>query len=379
MAKTIKSKLLFFIFLFSVMLSYTVSASVIYENNFPTNISFASDGWIYSTTCAGDNNKPYPLPSPFGSFAFAHEGNNSCGFGFTRSIARMTQNSTSGVIQLNFNAQISNDTVKINQPIRAFMYDILNGGNFIQLDISSNSSFITCTGFNCARCNMTFLYEAPLITNINLYVDLENNYYTALLNGSSYGCENIYFNGSKAKKTGISAIKLQENIDLNENLTAYIDNIKQDNEALIITLLGVSDSCLNGAECITGKCEGGYCVQKTGKETCVNSIECISGACVNEKCSKPSASQLLRASKNEQFGDDSDTNNFISLFLATALLIAISWAGRSLIAVIIGFIVFFAVSLFFTIIGWLSVWIMFGVFFVTLIGGVIALIMNVNK
>ena len=119
--------------------------------------------------------------------------------------------------------------------------------------------------------------------------------------------------------------------------------------------------CESNDECRSGKCQNGFCVLKLGREDCDFDIECLSGKCLNGKCTKPSAIQLLDASKTDQFGDDPKSNNFISLFIMVGISLTIILAGGVGGLAVIGSILFFIVSgFFFALIGWLSPFILIG-------------------
>ena len=83
-------------------------------------------------------------------------------------------------------------------------------------------------------------------------------------------------------------------------------------------------------------------------------------------------SQLIEASKTEQFGNDAQTNNLIALFImvGTTLvcIIAGTKGGHILAGVIAGLTLFLALGIMFTLMGWLSAFILFGIFMVLLVG-----------
>jgi len=113
-----------------------------------------------------------------------------------------------------------------------------------------------------------------------------------------------------------------------------------------------------------------------GGMDCSENIECLSGACLNDKCKKASLSQNVEASKDEMFGDDSDTNNMIALTFMIVIAGGIAIGIHSIMGAVVGALVFVVLGIFFTIIGWLSVFILFGIFIVIIISGVFMLLLS---
>jgi len=121
----------------------------------------------------------------------------------------------------------------------------------------------------------------------------------------------------------------------------------------------IGSPCEDNSECFIGTCEYGYCALQNGKTDCDADADCISGVCLDNICTKPSVWQGISASKTQQFGDDTDSNNFISLFFIIGLPLAIILtAGKS--GVLAGILIYFGGAFFFTIVGWLSPFILLG-------------------
>lgn len=131
---------------------------------------------------------------------------------------------------------------------------------------------------------------------------------------------------------------------------------------------GIKDTyCKTNADCGEGlKCEYGVCSKLNFGDECSKDSDCISGNCLNGKCTKASLWQNIVASKNQQFGDDTPTNNFLSLII----ILAISGVIGYYIVTWAGIMSLFMLSIFFTLVGWLSPFILIGMFIV----GVIALV-----
>ena len=129
--------------------------------------------------------------------------------------------------------------------------------------------------------------------------------------------------------------------------------------------------CSGDDQCMSGKCQDGYCVLKLGNEDCENDAQCLSGFCTYGKCQKPGIWALIDAGKDEQFGDDTNSNNIVALIIilggAAGIIIASVKASHGLAGVIVAMIWAMGSAIFFTIVGWLSVFIMFGMFIVTLL------------
>jgi len=140
---------------------------------------------------------------------------------------------------------------------------------------------------------------------------------------------------------------------------------------------GTGSPCNNDDDCSNGVCEYGFCALKTANMECTNNNECLSGLCKNNVCTKPSYWDRIDASKVQQFGDDSNTNNFIALFfmiLIPAFIIYQGGASKGAIGTGLG--IFFLLGIFFAVVGWLSLFIMFGLIFVVLIFAVILLMLS---
>jgi hypothetical protein len=125
------------------------------------------------------------------------------------------------------------------------------------------------------------------------------------------------------------------------------------------TLNATGNFCTSDADCYTGNCEYNICELGNFKDECLYDNQCLSGDCNNNKCSKPSYWTRIDAEKTKQYGDDTATNNFIALFFIlgiAGLFIVYGDRGSKYLSIP----AFFITVIFFTVIGWLSPFLMFG-------------------
>lgn len=122
-------------------------------------------------------------------------------------------------------------------------------------------------------------------------------------------------------------------------------------------------TCIHNSDCQTGLCEYNICVKKGTNALCTTNSECMSGVCNFGKCTKPSLWVSIDTSKDELAGDDTSTNNLISITIMIVSMVAISIAVHAFW----GIFAFMAEAIFFTLVGWLSTFILFGIFFVGLV------------
>ena len=128
----------------------------------------------------------------------------------------------------------------------------------------------------------------------------------------------------------------------------------------------IGEPCLTDAGCLVGKCLFGTCVLRGYLEPCSYDVECMSQRCLNNKCTKPSAWQLIDTAKTDIAGNDDNTNNLLALFLSTAFgvfvaIVIAGFTGAAVIAAGVGALVFMGFLVFFTFVGWLSAFILLGV------------------
>ena len=130
-----------------------------------------------------------------------------------------------------------------------------------------------------------------------------------------------------------------------------------------LNLSDTGEECTEEDDCLFGKCVLSMCTLKGTNELCDINGDCISGVCkVNGKCGKATLWDNIDNTKNATAGDDENTNNLvsilISLFLAGSIIILCAKAGAGLLSAGAGIFIFVACMGFFTIVGWLSGWIL---------------------
>ena len=353
-------------------LSSVHGASIIYEP-FDTQDTY-SPGWTYSDTGACNNGET-PL-SLYGTWAFGV--NYTSSSPSTCSYSRRIYQDLPNGIQDDGEIQINYDYVQLNQTknggsilnMKLLLYNLSYAG-YISVEhdngsvkVEDEGGSFSFNGFDDCIVTDNNL-TAPYHYSFSLYINLDTNKYSLIYyndtfqkiacfnkNAGNFGVENIYI--EQLIPNGMSSME------------SYIDNIHvmytESSTFNVSHGAGTFDNgwpCETDADCISGKCEFNGCVLKTYKEDCTSNVQCTSGLCVGGKCTKPSLMQGVEATKNEQFGDDIDTNNFISLFFIILIpLIMITAGGGHKGAFYSGVGVFFALSFFFTIIGWLSVFIL---------------------
>lgn len=131
--------------------------------------------------------------------------------------------------------------------------------------------------------------------------------------------------------------------------------------------------CQTDEDCADGlKCEYGVCVKLTFGDECNYDSDCLSGICLNGRCTKASLWVLIDRSKDQMYGDDTPTNNFLSL----VFMICIGGVIGAYVAIWAGVLTFFMLAIFFALVGWLSAFILIGMFLIGIILMVFAIIIG---
>jgi hypothetical protein len=124
------------------------------------------------------------------------------------------------------------------------------------------------------------------------------------------------------------------------------------------------------ALCASGYIQLGLCTLRPGGHTCSSGPQCLSGVCSNGRCNNPSGWAWLDNLKKLLLGDDSNTNNLLALslsfILAMAVAIVLAVYTKALeIAAILGGCAFMGGIIFFTIVGYLSPFILLGIIIIS--------------
>lgn len=126
--------------------------------------------------------------------------------------------------------------------------------------------------------------------------------------------------------------------------------------------------CDTNDDCNSGVCSYGFCGLRMGGDDCTSNSQCLSNRCIADKCTKAGVWAGINMAKTDNFGNDESTNNFISgAVMVTLALAPILAGGGSIIGLLVGGILFIASALFFTLVGWLSGWILLIMIIVLLI------------
>lgn len=129
----------------------------------------------------------------------------------------------------------------------------------------------------------------------------------------------------------------------------------------------INEPCSAAWECYTGNCHLGQCQKKGYKVTCLNNFECISNKCIGGQCAKPSLSEGLDAGKDYVVGDDMASSTILSIVISLITAGAVVILGASVgiggtIAFIGGGAIFSIMLVVFTIMGWLSPFVLIAYF-----------------
>ena len=130
--------------------------------------------------------------------------------------------------------------------------------------------------------------------------------------------------------------------------------------------------CSLNSECASGFCSGGKCHLKYESSTCSLSSECLSGQCLNSRCTETTLYENVEILKNDAFGDDTATNNIISIVAILIMMLGIvlvfgSYVHDAKILAYLGLGVSMMGIIFFTFIGWMSPFFLIGIIILALV------------
>lgn len=140
------------------------------------------------------------------------------------------------------------------------------------------------------------------------------------------------------------------------------------------------DSCNEDIDCTFGGCFYGFCDLLSGGSICDYDDDCLSDDCSNNVCTKSTWWESIDNTKDKNAGDDVNTNNMlaiiITLLISSIIVIVVSKTGAGGLGAVAGGITFLVLAIFFTIVGWLSAFIMFGIVLLLLVALVIGVMMG---
>lgn len=223
--------------------------------------------------------------------------------------------------------------------------------------------------------------EVPLNSTIT------NSYYDIIINGDKIGSDILYQDVESYSVSNIGIQKplaynqyiiddlyIYRGFDRNKNTEGpYIVQLEQNATDYYVFLpSGVGEPCEDNSDCQTLFCRSGYCAKKTGGMGCSVNSGCLSNNCVRGSCTRASTWQTIDQTKTELSGNDTQTNNLIALLIMLGVLVALIYFTHGhKSGIIAGTVLFNVLGLFFTIVGWLSAWIIFVVFIVEVLVGFI--------
>jgi len=289
-----------------------------------------------------------------------------------------------------------NAFMEIELDIISMTYDV-NNHNYIWVSFGQGQVYLdggcgVYLEFNYRQAssnNVIVIHEYPSGSSLATLGDVDLDKHTISIDASQTGTSTIYTvfydDVVVVQDTQAGACanpKLNVSIaykDTNVSTPAYffVDNfIFRYNEVTN----GTGSGCSVNSDCESGKCQGGFCVLKSDGEPCISNSQCISGECTNDKCAKTPLWDKIDYLKDESYGDDSNSNNLIAIllmcFISGLLVVSVAQHGGGIFAGVIGVLSFVTLAIFFTIVGWLSPFILLGIFFIGLVIIVLAFVIG---
>lgn len=378
--KKISGVLSFLLFCFAFCVLFVpqfAESGVIFQDDFDyTGSPFTANGWTYSNGACGAGSEPnHPINGTFSGGAWGiNTSVSGCAFSYTRKISRtLPNNITSGTMSIEYDFEVYNTSNPLQTP---FIVSI--GNTTSNLDFSFYQSYTGTLAYksifvdagNGANCTLAQGYsQNDTRGHLYLYVDMSTKKYSVFVNGSAAGCENVAFSTGM---TRINAMSLSQQVAASAMARLYVDNLVISLDAEIVSgLLPLYAPCNSDAECATGKCDYGTCIQKSGGYSCVSNIECISGSCVNGICKNAGIADQLNAVKDETFGEGTLNSSIAAILITVLVTVLIVMSGRNFIAVILALVVFVVLIFVFTLIGWLSPFIVIGLIVALALGAIV--------
>jgi hypothetical protein len=363
------------IFLFFVSFCFA-SYTTIYSENFDfCGELYTTRAWLFGTSAG--NWTDYPIyNSNLGSCAYGYNSTQpgTPGSFFSTTLSQETPTPlTSGIIKVSFLIETSNNTLTaitnrlisvVAQNKTSIVSETVGQPllylNFYEKNISIEREYTSTS--KTFFCGLSII--RPYSLQITWLIDV-SNYLTSLeiinssngetlINCIDQNFINLSYNGI-AKD--INKFSLYSQNEQGRTYGVFIDNFKVEiANSSITSNLPVGTYCDSDTVCLTGFCLRYKCSYKTETQECTSSSQCLSGSCLNFHCTKESLFQGIDQSKSELWGNDTATNNFIALLFIIFITVLVSVKSHFLV----GVGTFIVLSIFFTVIGWLSPFLLIG-------------------
>lgn len=357
-------KVLVMVLIFLLPLSFVVAETI--TDNFDDN---SIDSLIWVTDLNTGN---MYLNETNQRLEFEGNTTGSCSSGYVHAVTKEFLNSSlSGTVKINVEA-----VIKPTSANDRYFFAISNhgGGSFTSTPPAYCGVYIQIRGDNF-RVGKNFP-TAGLVSTIQATDSDEHALKVVVDRLTSTTQYRVYFDNV------LKATVSQDTGCSNPTLNVSVSGCSTDNKYKLVVfddfefetrlnINGTGAGCNDDADCESGKCDYGFCVLKVTNEPCTENSQCLSGVCTNNKCSKVGLWEGIDASKDQMFGDSTNTNNFLALFImGVGVLFLVAKAGVP--GLMLGAVWFYAFGIFFTIVGWLSPFITV----ICIIGGVVVAVIG---
>lgn len=355
-------KVFFSIIFFFLLFTSFSSASTVFSESFTYSDAFSNHGWIYSEGSSNCFYPPFYSGFPIYNRSYGLNGTSTCGA--TSYIATNFSNTSmsSGIMELSFD-YYSNDSsgLTTEQPIFLDIGHKVYGGianlsyrisiyQTGELRITPQTASVT-GGTACSIMTTNAADHSVIV-----HFDFPKGTYYVLIDGGLYCSE--YASGKP--RASIYAISINSQWNSGYKYIVSLDD-------LLITSATSSYGnntpqgypCTQNSDCESKKCYMNHCVLGNSEDPCTLNSQCMSGVCYAGKCTNPGVwaqtDQLLGF-----FAPDSTSKMFIAIIIMILSVGVILYFLRSMIAfgLILAAVIFFIELLFFTIVGYLSAWIL---------------------
>jgi hypothetical protein len=263
-----------------------------------------------------------------------------------------------------------------------YLYCLDSFGNFLYnttIGTTENKTYsLSLIDFNSSKSTLGVVFPDGVYYP-NSTGELSREYFTGLSRNSNYAKIGVTFTSLSAingfwisgNNTGILVYPTAINVVCGDNVCSGLENSLVCPQDCSINATGQLNAtgfpCINDSDCTYGKCLYNACTLLNSFADCEVNNDCISGSCTNGKCAKASLWTQIDYSKTDNFGNDSETNNFLSILIMIIVMAGLSFYGikiQSAAPFYAGIIAFFALGIFFGVVGWLSPFLVFGMLIV---------------